>query len=86
VHRAGHELDTLLADVVAKLPRPAGTVSAFVHGETAATRSVRRPLLAEGIATPNLLSCSPYPPSTPSPERAGLVSHAGTAVTTRFCW
>jgi NADPH-dependent ferric siderophore reductase len=62
VHRAGHEheLDTLLADAVAALPRPTGTVSAFVHGEAAATRAVRRLLLAEGIVTDDLLSCSPY--------------------------
>ena len=62
VHRAGHEheLDTLLADAVAALPRPVGTVSAFVHGEAAATRAVRRHLLEEGIVREDLLSCSPY--------------------------
>ena len=62
VHRAGreHELDTLLAEAVAALPRPTGTVSAFVHGEAAATRAVRRWLLEEGVVTDDLLSCSPY--------------------------
>jgi NADPH-dependent ferric siderophore reductase len=62
LHRAGHEheLDTLLADAVAALPRPVGTVSAFVHGEAAATRAVRRLLLAEGVVTEDRLSCSPY--------------------------
>jgi NADPH-dependent ferric siderophore reductase len=62
VHRAGHEheLDTLLADAVAALPRTRGTVSAFVHGEAAATRAVRRHLLEEGVVSDELLSCSPY--------------------------
>jgi NADPH-dependent ferric siderophore reductase len=62
VHRAGreHELDTLLSDAVAALPRPSGSVSAFVHGEAAATRAVRRHLLEERIVTEDRLSCSPY--------------------------
>ena len=64
VHRAGRTGDDavagLLAEAVAALPRAAGTVSAFVHGEAAATRAVRRVLLGEGIVAPERLSCSPY--------------------------
>lgn len=61
VHRAGaDELDTMLADAVAALPRPEGVVSAFVHGEAASTRAVRRVLLRERIVSPEYLSCSPY--------------------------
>lgn len=61
VHRAGRQdLDTLLADVVAALPRPSGVVSAFVHGEAEATRAVRRVLLGAGLVDPAQLSCSPY--------------------------
>ncbi|MCR1781227.1 siderophore-interacting protein [Nocardioides carbamazepini] len=62
VHRAGRHdgLDDLLAEAVAALPRPIGTVSAFVHGEAAATRAVRRILLGAGIVDPARLSCSPY--------------------------
>lgn len=62
VHRAGHagDPDRLLADAVAALPRPTGVVSAFVHGEAAATRAVRRVLLGERIVEERLLSCSPY--------------------------
>ncbi|AIY19365.1 SIP domain-containing protein [Pimelobacter simplex] len=64
VHRAGRtgddEVAGLLADAVAALPRPSGTVSAFVHGEAAATRAVRRVLLGERIVDAERLSCSPY--------------------------
>ncbi len=62
VHRAGHgdDLDRLLADAVAALPRVSGTLSAFVHGEAHATRAVRRVLLGEGRVDPDRLSCSPY--------------------------
>jgi NADPH-dependent ferric siderophore reductase len=62
VHRSGREdrLDTLLVDAVAALPRPTGTVSAFVHGEAEATRAVRRHLLEERVVTEDRLSCSPY--------------------------
>ncbi|GAA1508310.1 siderophore-interacting protein [Nocardioides humi] len=62
VHRRGctDALEDLLADAVAELPRPAGTVSAFVHGEAGATRAVRRVLLGERIVDPERLSCSPY--------------------------
>ncbi|MBM0125181.1 siderophore-interacting protein [Pimelobacter simplex] len=62
VHRAGRHdgLDDLLAEAVAALPRPAGVVSAFVHGEAAETRAVRRVLLREGLVEQERLSCSPY--------------------------
>ncbi|WP_432557646.1 siderophore-interacting protein [Granulicoccus sp. GXG6511] len=61
VHRAGRtDLDNLLADAVTALPRPDGSVSAFVHGEAAATRAVRRVLLSNGIVELERLSCSPY--------------------------
>jgi NADPH-dependent ferric siderophore reductase len=62
VHRAGHDTDPdeLLASAVRALPRPAGTVSAFVHGEAGATRAVRRALLGARIVSEEHLSCSPY--------------------------
>jgi len=65
VHRAGRTdgtegIEELLADAVAGLPRPTGTVSAFVHGEAGATRAVRRVLLRERIVDHERLSCSPY--------------------------
>jgi len=62
VHRATHDAapDELLADAVRALPRPVGTVSAFVHGEAGATRAVRRALLRARIVTEEHLSCSPY--------------------------
>ena len=62
VHRASHpgDPDDLLADAVRTLPRPTGTVSAFVHGEAASTRAVRRVLLGERIVSEDRLSCSPY--------------------------
>ena len=62
VHRAGRRdgLEDLLAQAVATLPRPDGVVSAFVHGEAAATRAVRRVLLGERIVDLDRLSCSPY--------------------------
>jgi NADPH-dependent ferric siderophore reductase len=61
VHRSGRtDLDRLLADAVAALPRPEGRLSAFVHGEATATRAVRRVLLGERRVPAELLSCSPY--------------------------
>lgn len=62
IHRATHQgdPDTLLVDAVEKLVRPGGRVSAFVHGEAAATRAVRRLLLGSGLVSQELLSCSPY--------------------------
>ncbi len=61
VHRTGRsDLENLLADAVAALPRPSGEVSAFVHGEAASIRAVRRMLLGGRIVEPERLSCSPY--------------------------
>lgn len=61
VHRAGRsDLGNLLADAVASLPRPSGVVSAFVHGEAASIRAVRRVLLGGRIVESERLSCSPY--------------------------
>lgn len=61
VHRAGAEdVDNLLAEAVAGLPRADGVVSAFVHGEAVATRAVRRVLLGEQRVDLDHLSCSPY--------------------------
>lgn len=62
VHRATADgnPDELLADAVRELPRPTGTVSAFVHGEAASTRAVRRTLLGSGVVSDEHLSCSPY--------------------------
>jgi NADPH-dependent ferric siderophore reductase len=62
VHRAAHhgDPDRLLADAVASLARPAGRMSAFVHGEAAATRAVRHVLLSQYIVDEGMLSCSPY--------------------------
>lgn len=75
VHRAGRHdgLDDLLAEAVAALPRPTGVVSAFVHGEAAATRAVRRVLLRDRIVDEERLSCSPY-------WRRGLDDEAWRAV------
>lgn len=62
VHRAGREaeLDTLLVDAVRALPRPEGVLSAFVHGDAAAVRAVRRHLLEERLVARDHLSASPY--------------------------
>jgi NADPH-dependent ferric siderophore reductase len=62
VHRASSsgDPDELLAEAVAALPTTAGVVSAFVHGEAAVTRAVRRVLLSRRIVSEDLLSCSPY--------------------------
>ncbi|MDO5681755.1 MAG: siderophore-interacting protein [Propionibacteriaceae bacterium] len=61
VHRAGQsDLDDLMANVVAGLPKPQGRLSAFVHGEAAETRAVRRVLLGEKRVDLDWLSCSPY--------------------------
>ncbi|MFB9313292.1 siderophore-interacting protein [Nocardioides plantarum] len=66
VHRAGATapLEELLRDAVAGLDALPdalpGTVSAFVHGEAAATRAVRRLILERGLVQREHLSCSPY--------------------------
>lgn len=74
VHRSGgDDVDTLLADAVAGLPRLDGVVSAFVHGEAVATRAVRQVLLSKHIVSEERLSCSPY-------WRRGLDDEAWRAV------
>lgn len=63
VHRDGRHdgVDDLLAEAVAGvLPGLPGVVSAFVHGEAAETRAVRRVLLGAGAVDEDHLSCSPY--------------------------
>jgi len=62
VHRDAHDgdPDRLLAETLRTLPRPVGLVSAFVHGEAASVRAVRRHLLVEGIVERDHLSASPY--------------------------
>lgn len=62
VHRAGggDARDDRLAEEVARLPRPHGVVSAFVHGEAEEIRGVRRVLLTESIVDLDHLSFSPY--------------------------
>lgn len=62
VHRADHPGDPthLLADAVRALPRPAGALSAFVHGEAESVRAVRRHLLQERWVDAEHLSASPY--------------------------
>ena len=61
LHRTGGPGDDkLLADAVAALAPPAGTVHAFVHGEAGETRAVRRHLLADRGLDAEQLSCSPY--------------------------
>jgi NADPH-dependent ferric siderophore reductase len=58
LHRSG-DADQL-ADAVAALEFPAGRVDAFIHGEAAETRAVRRHLLADRGLDAEQLSCSPY--------------------------
>ncbi len=61
VHRGGQgDASESLVAAVAALEFPAGTVSAFVHGEAAETRAVRRHLLGERAMDRSLLSVSPY--------------------------
>ncbi|MEO9323388.1 siderophore-interacting protein [Nocardioides sp. C4-1] len=61
VHRDGAaDLDTLLVDAVRGLDPLPGVVDAFVHGEAASTRAVRRHLLETGAVAREHLSCSPY--------------------------
>jgi NADPH-dependent ferric siderophore reductase len=58
LHRTGDPEQ--LADAVAALTFPPGRAHAFVHGEAAETRAVRRHLLADRSLTAEQLSCSPY--------------------------
>jgi NADPH-dependent ferric siderophore reductase len=62
LHRTGDaEADErLLADEVARLPLDRGRVHAFVHGEAAEVRAIRRHLLTERGIQRRDLSCSPY--------------------------
>jgi NADPH-dependent ferric siderophore reductase len=61
LHRKGAPGDeSLLGEAVRQLDFPAGRPHAFVHGEAAETRAVRRHLLAERRLDPAHLSCSPY--------------------------
>ena len=62
LHRRGAEAEDerLLSDAVAVLPDLPGRVHAFVHGEAAEVRAVRRHLLAERGLRRAGLSCSPY--------------------------
>jgi len=60
LHRNGASDDQLLARAVADLDLPSRGTRAFVHGEAAETRAVRRHLLADRAFAADLLSCSPY--------------------------
>jgi len=60
LHRDGTADDELLARTVADLHLPDRGTHAFVHGEAAETRAVRRHLLADRAIAPEALSCSPY--------------------------
>lgn len=61
LHRTGEPADAdLLAHEVRSLPARPGRVHAFVHGEAAEVRQVRRHLLGDRGVAPADLSCSPY--------------------------
>jgi NADPH-dependent ferric siderophore reductase len=60
VYRDGGADEELLARTVAGLDLPASGTQAFVHGEAAETRAVRRHLLADRGIAAEALSCSPY--------------------------
>lgn len=61
LHRRGEPTDEqLLPQAIAGLPPLHGRVDAFVHGEAAEVRAVRRYLLAERGLSRAQLSCSPY--------------------------
>jgi len=62
LHRSGNEAadERLLPDAVAALPELPGRTHAFVHGEAAEVREVRRHLLGERQLSRSELSCSPY--------------------------
>lgn len=61
VHRSAHpDPSAAYLDAIRRLSFPPGEVSAFVHGEAAETRAVRRHLLADRSMPRNLLSVSPY--------------------------
>ena len=61
LHRTAHPgEEDLLVDAVRALAFPAGTVHAFVHGEAAAVRALRRHLLVERGVPRDALSVSGY--------------------------
>jgi NADPH-dependent ferric siderophore reductase len=60
VHRGQGDSSDALVAAVAALEFPTGAVSAFVHGEAAETRAVRRHLLGERGVDRAALSVSPY--------------------------
>jgi NADPH-dependent ferric siderophore reductase len=61
LQRTGGALDEeLLVNSVRDLDFPRGRAAAFVHGEAAETRAVRRHLLADRELSVDQLSCSPY--------------------------
>ena len=61
LHRTAHPgEEDLLVDAVRALAFPAGTVHAFVHGEAAAVRALRRHLLVERGVPREALSVSGY--------------------------
>jgi NADPH-dependent ferric siderophore reductase len=60
LYRADDAGEEYLARTLADLQLPAGRAHAFVHGEAAETRAVRRHLLADRGFDPESLSCSPY--------------------------
>lgn len=67
LHRDGTEEQ--LARAVEKLDFPSGQVHAFVHGEAAETRAVRRHLLGERGMAREAISVSPYWKRTMTDER-----------------
>ncbi len=61
VHREDHsDPSAAFLEAVVNLDFPEGRVSAFVHGEAAETRAIRRHLLAERTVERESLSVSPY--------------------------
>ncbi len=61
VHRSAHaDPSAAFLAAVESLTFPPGPVSAFVHGEAAETRSVRRHLLADRGVNRDAISVSPY--------------------------
>jgi NADPH-dependent ferric siderophore reductase len=61
LHRSGAPEDAdLLPTAIRDLPFPRGRVHAFVHGEAAEIRDIRRYLLLDRGLTRADMSCSPY--------------------------
>ena len=59
LHTGGRDTDALV-DAVAALDFPAGTVHAFVHGEAATVRAVRKHLLVDRCVPKEAMSVSGY--------------------------